>query len=1091
MRSHLPGWRGFAPVWLLSGLILLALAMAFPPEMQAQRITARIVGIITDASGAVVPGVNITATNRGTGLTFKAVTNAEGYYVLTQLPVGEYSLLVEARGFRRLERSGINLALDQTSKVDLQLQVGEVAETVTITGEAPLINTENVAINVGVDRKQITELPISFVGARSIMDFMLVGSGITTSQSGGPYENNNYAINGSPQNTQSASVDGTSIAVPGGNMWYLIRPPVEEVREVKIQSGTFSPEAGGFAAINMGTVSGSNEFHGTGFFYYQNEDLTARSYFQATKPPFQRKEGGWTVTGPVIKGRTFFAYSYDGYWSNKPQSPIVTVPTDQLRSGNFQGVGNIFDPATTRPNPNGAGYVRDPFPNNQIPAERMDPVALKLLEYWPQPNIPNSVVNNYNSQLIGQDFEQTMPNTAIKIDQKVTDSNQFFARYQHMGGGWTGEATFPGIGDYTGLRRQSPGNVVTFGDTHIFSPRLVNEFRFGFLRISTATQHYKAEGQNVPEKIGLKNVSPSQFPLVSVGGALSLVLGPRDGQNRDITENYQWSNNLTYIRGAHIVKAGGGYMLGSVNPYSLGRPSGQFSFSGIFTNQPQVAGAAMGFADFLLGLPSSTTLSEGRRFGFRQPSFSLFVSDDIKLRRNLTLNLGLRFDRTWGVNEINNWITNFNPTVINPSAGRPGAVVFAGRDGAPDRFSEPTNNLSPRIGLAYTLKSKTVFRAGYSINYYANPISVLQPMTLGFVPSNTLATTDQITPLVRLRDGPPALNTNLNLKGDIANNQNVTWIPNKIPSLAYYQWSFSVQRELPLKLFADAAYVGSRGVHLWFQKNMNEVPWALLGPGDAQSRRPFPQYQGITMRDNDGFSKYHALQMTLSRRMADGLVFMANYTISKTMDNSSWDIGGGGAGAPYVTRFDLRREWALSDHDSPQVFNLTAVYEVPQWIPGGIGKYLAKGWQLNAVAHVISGQPLNPGVSVDQRGSLGGTQRPNRTGNGTLSSSERSTKRWFDTSAFSLPAPYTFGNSGRNVLRRPSYRQADFSVFKNTYFKTPLNENTNAQLRLEFFNVLNHVTFNPPNATIGSLAAGTITNARYPRSITLGMRFVF
>ena len=468
------------------------------------------------------------------------------------------------------------------------------------------------------------------------------------------------------------------------------------------------------------------------------------------------------------------------------------------------------------------------------------------------------------------------------------------------------------------------------------------------------------------------------------------------------------------------------------------------------------------------------------------------MSDDIKLRRNLTVNLGLRFDRTWGVGEINNLMTDFSPTAINPITNTPGAIIFAGRDGAPTRFSNPTNTFSPRLGLAYTFKSKTVFRAGASINYYANPISQIQPGSTGFIPAQTLTTTDQITPLVQLRDGPPPLNTQaLNLNGGAANNQSVTWIQSNSKPLALYQWSFGIQRELSGKMVVEATYIGSRGVNLWFPVNINEVPTALLGPGNAQLRRPYPQFQNITLRDNRGSSKYHALQMSVSRRFLAGVLFMANYTISKTMDDTSSDPGGGGAGAPYETRFDFKREWALSDHDTPQNFNLTAIYEIPQWFHGTIGRYATKGWQLNAVAHVYGGHPLNPGVSTNQVGSLGGTQRPDRIGDGALPSDQRSPSHWFDTNAFTLPGLYIFGNSGRNVLRKPGFGQADASLFKNTYFKTWLNESTNAQFRAEFFNVLNHPNFNAPNASIGSLAAGSITNAQYARSITLGVRFVF
>ncbi|MEO7143273.1 MAG: TonB-dependent receptor, partial [Bryobacteraceae bacterium] len=850
----------------IAGLLILAIYVVFPVAIHGQRVSARLVGSVLDPSGAIVANVQIKGRNVNTGLVYKASSNSDGYYVLTELPAGEYALTVEAPGFETLERAGIHLALDQTARVDLRLTLGGTSQRVSVVAEAPLINTENVAIDSSVDRKQITELPISFVGARSIMDFAMLGAGVTSSGNE-PYESGNYSINGSPQNTSSTSVDGTSIAVPGANLYYLIRPPVEEVREIQIQSGTFSPEAGGLAAVKFATVSGSNQFHGAGFYFYENQDFTARSFFQKTVPAFSRKEGGGTVTGPIIRNRTFFAMSYDGYWSSKPQSPIVTVPTDQLKAGNFQGIATIYDPATTRPNPNGAGYVRDQFPNNQIPLSRMDPVALKIQSYWPEPNIPGgALVNNYNSLLIGQNFDQTLPNMAAKIDQKVTDHNQLFARYQYEGGGYTAEATYPGDADYTGQMVATHSSVVTFGDTDTISPQLINEFRFGYFHIFNY-ENTKATNAGDAAKVGLNNVSSLQFPVISVTGLIGMNLGPRDQNGINLTENYQWSDNVTYVRGIHIIKAGGSYMLGAADPYSLGRPSGQFAFSGIFTNQPQQSGTAVGYADFLLGLPSSTTVSQGRKFGWRQPSMALFIGDDIKLRRNLTMNVGLRFDRTWGVSEINNMATDFSPTAMNPITNTPGAIVFAGRNGAPTSFSNPTNTFSPRLGLAYSIKDKTVIRAGASINYYANPISQIQPGTTGFIPAQTLITTDQITPTVHLSDGPPPLNTTLNLNGGAANNQAVTWIQSNSKALAYYQWSFGIQRQLAQSMFVDATYVGSRGANLWFPVNINEVPTALLGPGNAQLLRPYPQYQGITLRDNRGASKYNALQMTFTRRM--------------------------------------------------------------------------------------------------------------------------------------------------------------------------------------------------------------------------------
>ena len=1073
-------------------LVLLLLASLSGPAL-GQRITGRIVGLVSDTTGSIIPKVEVAATNRNTGINFRTVSDETGYYVIPTVPPGEYVLTVERPGFKKLERTGITVGLDQTIRVNLQLQVGEISDTMTVTEQAPLVSSETAGLSTVQERKQVIELPITFSDGRAVFDFLLLGAGTTSP--GGPLHNANLSVNGSRQNTISAMVDGAEINLPGDEHWYLARPPVEEVKTIRTQSGAYSAEFGGFSVLNVETLSGTNNFHGSAYYFYSDQSLTARNFFASRRNRFRAREWGGTVGGPIIRNWTFFNFTYDRFTPLLPNVNISTVPTEPLRQGNFQGFATIFDPMTTRPNPNGPGFIRDPFPNNQIPRDRMDPVALKLMEYWPQPNIAGAAsVNNFTNEKVPNfQFRQVKDPVSVKIDQKINDRNQLFARLQNH----------PARNEYS---RFIGGPAETFiasvdtsnwsaaiGDTHTFSPQLVNEFRLGYLR-NTLNSFFHGHNEDYAGKVGLRNLSPRHFPSITVGGALPMILGPTLALPQLAQEHHHISDNVTYVRGRHIIKTGLNVKWQRDNSAELGRPSGVFRFSGIFTQNLQAPGAGVGFADFLLGLADSADVSSplAPTFGRRKPTFASFVQDDVKLRPNLTLNLGLRYERDGSLREVHNRYSNFSPSAINPVTGTPGAIVFAGRD-APETFSEARNNFAPRVGLAYSFNPKTVVRLGGGVNYYANPISILAASTLGFNPLPLqLRTTDQVTPALVLNASPPPVPIRLpELTGAIANGLGVRYIPSAVPTPTFYQWSLSLQRELPWNVLAEAAYVGTRGIHLWFQRDINQVPRAFLGPGDAQSRRPYPQFQGITLAANDGESKYHALQLKLTRRFSSGLMVDANYTLSRNMDNSSTDFAGGSG--PYQDLSDLKAEWALSQNDNRHVFNMQALYEVPQWLPKGstIANFLSRGWQTNGVFHAYSGFPANPVASINQSGALAGTLRPNRLADGNLPASQRSVDRWFDLAAFTPAAPFTFGNSGRNVIRGPGFWQFDFSLFKNNYFKSPLNEQTNLQFRAELLNAFNHPNFRAPNATIGSAAAGTIRAAFEPRIITFGIRFVF
>lgn len=1071
--------------------LLLAAILCVPNALYAQQITGRIVGIISDTSGAAVPRAEVVIANAGTGITFQTASNDQGYYVVPALPSGSYSIRVEVAGFKKLDRSGINLEGNQTARVDVVLQVGDTSDTVTVKAEAPLINSENVDMGTRYYRNQITDLPLMNGAARNIEDFVHFGAGTTEAQGKGA---NSVAINGSRNVPPITLLDGTDIGVGDTANSYQVRPQVENVQEIQIQRGTYSSETGGMGATIITTLSGTNQYHGSAYGFFSNQDLMARNFFAAQSPGESHvRDWGGTIGGPIIKNRTFGAYTYDRYSSKGPAINISTVPTAALRSGDFTGIGTVYDPNSTRPNPDGPGVIRSAFPGDRIPQDRMDPVSLKLMAYFPDANLPG-LVNNYTNEKVAGSYQPFAWKQSIRLDQVVTSRNHLFARWQYNDDDNDKFVFYPNPANPTFTTFVGNGHVGTVGDTHTFSPRAVNEFRAGFVRYAGCFCARDIQSDaDYAGQVGLKGVAGNFFPIIRVTGLVGMGLGLQYGdQSRIYQENTQFSDNLTYIRGSHTLKFGGALKKDRYNNYKDGHPEGDFSFSGMFTNQPSVAGGALGFADFLLGLSSKVDITSTAAFAFRKPQWSLFAEDNYKWRPNVTFTLGLRLDTDRGTTEVYNRMSNLSPTAINPITNTPGAIIFAGKD-SPRSFVDPTYSLSPRVGIAYSLNPKTVFRLGGSINYWQNPINAERNnQNLGFVSTLSLVTSDQVTPALRLQDGAPPLPA-LKQTGDIGNNNNVSYVPRDAPMPVLYQWSFSIQRQIPGSMVIEAAYVGSRGVDNWFYRNINQVPPELRGPGNMQPLRPFPAFKGITYKVSDGASKYNSMQLTLTKRLSHGLSFGANYTLSKAMDNSSWtSSGGNGSDAQFQELNNLALEWAVSESDIPQVFNLYGTYEVPHFARGGgLGRYLLRGWEVGYIARLNSGLPLNLGTSINQTAALAGTPRPDRLADGRLSGSQQTTNSWFDVSAFALPAPYMFGTAGRNILRAPGFANLDASVFKNTYIKTPLNESTNIQFRAEAASVLNHPVFGAPNVTIGSAAAGTITSASGSRVITLGLRFVF
>ncbi len=1068
--------------------ILLSMAAVFGQN----RTSAEIRGFVTDKTGAVVAQARVTVINDETKVVRDVQTSSLGAYTVPLLPPGKYTLHVEMKGFRKLVRSGIDLRLDQIARVNATLEVGNVADSVTVNDNAPLVDTETAERRLSLSDTLIGNLPVP---GRNPYMLLALSAGISTAQSGvSAMTEERMSVNGSRAFSVTSTLNGgvTTLAQSSNN---AMQVPQDSIQEMNLITNNFSAEFGnGAAVLNVSTRSGTNRLHGSAFEDFQNDKLDAKNYFATAKPPKRFNIFGFSVGGPIVRNRTFFHSSYQKNLPSIPAVQIVTVPTTQARTGDFSapGLPLIFDPASTQVV--GGKIVRTPFAGNQIPAARIDTVASKVAPYWPAPNRSGLASNLYNNGGIRE------PQTRYsgKADHNFSSMQRLSVAYnlsdKHTY--WKGPipevACLGNCGDAIVRDQQA-----TLSDVWIVNPTIINEARLTVLR-ENYSRFSPSAGLNIPEKIGLKNVPPYYFPNFSISGAISTSIGP-GSRAMQIQNVYGLSDMVTLMRGRHIVKLGGDYTKYQVNNGPVW-DSGSLGFSGLFTNSSTSASSGAGMADFLLGLPNTYSLSirpdmlGGRRWGAH-----FFVQDEFKVTQKVALSTGLRVESESGFSEAYNRMFTFDPSIPNPVNGLPGAIWFAS-DG--DRPLQKTKYglLAPRIGIAWAVRPKWSIRAGWGMFYVAPSAQINNNSSPeGYTATESMATTDQLTPVFKLSDGPPQYRwpNPSSVTASAANGKAVSYSPREAKLGANQQWHLTLQREFAAGIVVETAYVGSRGQHLLFRRDMNQVAPQLLGPGNAQTRRPYPNFLAVNSNEQDANSIYHSFQLTMNKRFVHGLTFSSTYTLSKSIDESSYDFTTArGNEVQIVTRRDLNR--AISQFDIPQRFTGAAVYELPfgrnrrYLTNSGIVDGVLGGWRLSGIFVANAGTPFTVYMGgANLSGSLAGSWLPNRIGEGTLPQSERSIYRWFDTQAFVAPAAYEFGNSGRNILRGPGLWNLDFALAKEFRIPIPRLEISKLQVRVLVSNVANHPNFAVPSSNIGTASVGTITSAGAARIMQIGARYEF
>jgi outer membrane receptor protein involved in Fe transport len=1041
--------------------------------------TARIEGIVSDNTGAAVPGVTVTATNVGTNAARTAVTDRGGAYTITPLPVGQYLVKFELSGFKA-STAPVTLTVNQVSRIDMKLQVGTVGETLTVTAAAPLIEKSTSSISTLIDARQIENLPLNgrnFTQLATLSPGVnrgIPGSNSSGGGSGTDAETFRYSefggaalsVNGLREQFNNYMIDGVdNNETLVNSIAYL--PPPEAIQEFAVVTTNAPAEFGraGGAVQTLLIKSGTNLFHGSAYYFDRPKSLAAQPKFAQEKPDFSNNDYGLTLGGPIVKDRAFFFGSYHGLRNSIPieAGNYVTVPTAKMRNGDFSELLNpavsglsapviIYDPNTGQP-----------FTGNIIPAGRINPVGKAYLNVFPAPT-RGGVTGNF---LTHRQKKSTYDDFDGKVDNSLTQNDQLFVSGSHWADQFSDPGRIPGYqaGFGAGTSRNQ-GYTLRLGETHIFTPNLVNElhvgstnFNFAFLPVGFGTDQDKAIG--IPGAAGI--TTPNGISLIGGGNGTYLEYLGDFGQYQITQKTTQISDAVTWLRGSHSFKAGGTLMRRDLAQQRTQYGKGFYFFRDAFGFSPGYSGYEV--ADMLVGTTNFTATGEPGYVPRDAISWenAVFVQDDWRVNPNLTLNLGLRYDLFTPYYEKNNKLANYDPVTQR--------LVLPGQNGVPrSTLNTDRNNFGPRLGFNYLLNDKTAFRGGYGIFYSLdrggidrqlteNPPAVVTEFRFGG-PGTNVSLSDPI-PL------PTPVDPN---SPDLPQGSGLVYVPRNSKNTEVQQWSLSLQREVLSDTSAMVAYVGTRA------KNLAALITSSGFAGTVADRLSTTMYIGS--------SSYNALQATVRRRESNGLSYLASYTLGNARNNTPGFFAGNPSRGGTVTdpicvtpgkTCNLSLDEGPADYDARHRFTLAATYELPFMKTTSI----IGGWSVNTVLTLQSGTPF----TIYSGG--GGIQRADQTGS---SKGPESVNEWFNTSAFKSAAGAQ-GTAGRNSVRGPGTRTLDLSLFKT--FNLAMRGAV--ELRVEGFNVLNTPLYNQPNNVVGDPNFGKITGTRLnsERQVQLAARYIF
>jgi hypothetical protein len=1154
------------------GLVLVVGFLTFVSLLKGQS-TAVITGRLVDGTGGVLPGALVTVMNVGTGGHRVVTSDDRGYYTVPLLGPGDYEITVQLAGFQTVTRSGVRLAVNQAARIDFILEVGRITDKVEVVGSAPVVDPQTGTVGTVVERQNLQNLPMNQRNAYGLA-FLVPGvSPSTADQSLAPAANNQsvdvFMVNGGRIKESAFLLDGADNTAGLGYERTAVSsmPPVEAIEEFKIQTSTYSAEFGRSAGgvLNMVMKSGTIKFHGSLYDFVRNSALDANNFFanraRTRLASFKRNQFGANLGGPIFRDRAFFFFSYEGLRSRQATTLTATLPTERQRQGDFSETFamvagtcqpvQIFDPTTTRPNPNGPGLIRDPFRGNVIPSNRIDPLALRMVGLYPAPNQVGAACTGANNFFSQKTSPQSSNQIDTRVDWRLGGKDDFFASFN-----WRQHELDPPTPKHYGTLGEPAGNVTyrpgrgfRINHTRAQSPRFLLNFRFGY---NHAAYSQDALGVNItdlgfPQILYDQMTTPTNVPYFSTLGYGAL--GTSMGFANLYGTTYNYAGNATWVKGKHSIKFGGEARdMISLEYVGFGS-TGSYSFDRTYTQGPNPlvskSGVGDAMASLLLGLGTATITTVPPLTQTNQ-YYAFFVQDDINLTPKLALNLGLRYDIETGRKARENRLGWFDFAARNPVSDLvqgigelKGGMRYQGNDEG-RQYDNNWDNVAPRVGFAYSFTPKTVIRGGYGIFYppfYGAAGGQYDGFT-GFTASTQwLSSLDGVSaPFTYLSKGfstgltPPTgsslgLLTNLGQNFGLASNGDL--IVDRTMTTGYMQqWNVNIQRQLPGEIALELGYFGSKGTKLTYETlNINQLPpeqlqlgqkllelvpnpfygiikiGSLSGPQvpRGQLLRPYPQFLDMNAQFGNASSIYHAFQMRVQRRFANGTGFLVSYTNSKLINDSD-DIASGWGNRTFTQNiYNRRADRALSSLDVSQRLVASGIYELPFGIGKRFGSNWRAGldavlghWQVNGILTIATGFPI--ALTAPSSVPYPGVVYPNVSGNpkidGSRSTDEKLAK-WFDTSVISQPAPFAFGNGPRTLpnVRGDGDKNFDVSVFKDILFFT---ERVHLQLRGEFMNALNSPRFGFPGTSVGTTNFGVVTGqANAPRQIQIALKLSF
>jgi hypothetical protein len=1167
----MPKFRRFSFLLFLA-VASLSITVALPvAHGQTLASTASFSGSVSDSTGARVPNAKVTLNNPEKGITRAFTTDPEGNFSFALLPAGSYTLMVEAAGFKTSKQTGITLEVGQSANQSITLTIGSV-EQIEVVSTAPLLQVDNANIGAEISQKQVTELPLNL---RNVFNFVELNSSVNnlsqrqTISSGGQQGSADQDVSffnfgGGYFGTTAFLLDGAWDASEGwGGVIYV--PSPDNVQEFKVQQNTFSAQYGWSTGnvINVVTKSGGSQLHGDAYDYLRNAALDANNYFNnlngLSKPVSHRNQFGVALGGPVYipgiykqRDKTFFFFNYEGHRDHNAGNYAGTVPTPAFRTGDFSALlgpqigtdalgrpilsGQIYDPFSTRPF--GGGFIRDPVPGNNLAtyispftgASLINSIGQKLINFYPAP-LSNALTNNWSAIGLLADYSDEFSG---RIDHNFSDKTRLYGRFSHKKEYKDEEAAFFGANNPAGPGQRNPNNRwnVAVGVSQVFTPTFTMSVNLGGMKWvegnDVQSNGFKASSLGLP---GFIDTYSPQFPIVSLTNYLPQ--GPVAGAGQGAFPRSAASGSIDFVKVRRAHQFSFGYMAVATDENGGRFHFTPFNFDTLFTAGPDPKAPTKGTGDaaasMLVGVPASGNTGIAISNVSRTWFHGVYLQDDWKATRKLTVNLGLRWEVQRPVTDRFNRQASFNYNAVNPistAVGQNylGELVFAS-SGSRGLTNTNYKNFAPRIGFAYQIMPKLVMRGGYGIFYppsyrgtgpapgFSSDTPYVASNDGGLTPASTLSTAFS-SGLV------PVSGSSL---GGLTNvGQSVTAVSRNRKTYYTQQWTYGLQFAPTSNDVIDLTYVGNHGVHVIASGlNLNQLDPKFFSMGNAllnqvpnpffghitssgcsldqatvpqgQLLRPYPEFCDINEnQDPAGGSNYNALDVNYTHRVSQGLTLLASYTFSKFLDNVGGPENWASASANFSENirnvYNLAAEKSVDATDTPHSFVLSYVYELPvgrgrKYAPGvnGVLNQVIGGWQTSGTLTLKEGFPLT--VTGSNNNNFGVGQHVNVIGDYHIANPGRTA--WFNTAAFATAPAWTLGDAPRyfSDLRAPNYKNFDLSIQK--YF--PIKESVRLQFRLDMFNAFNHTNFYSPNTFIGG-GFGTITQSWTPRLMQAALK---